>query len=217
MMRQRDRLFGSLGAAWVVAALGAAACGDNPASPTSPTPASTYVVTGLVTERTANGPVPVEGVVVRFSQGNASAITDSDGAYAISAPGGFVFMTFSKDGYVSRTTPVAPSADTRVDVELVRVRPSAYTISGIVYERTPSGNVPVDGVRVEDIYRHLVTVTDRDGRYSVVISPKEFSEFDGFMQLYLTKDGFQAQTKGVVINFDDAETRLDIEIVRQSH
>lgn len=95
-----------------------------------------YTLSGIVTERTTAGPVPVEGVLVagyRCSprcQGQQST-TDSNGAYSISLYTGENDIWVLKNGYDVDGPPpmrscencdaiVAINGDTRLDIELVR-------------------------------------------------------------------------------------------------
>lgn len=114
-----------------------ASCADSKnASPVSPDRGeATYTLSGVVSERTAAGPVPVEGVLVmgyRCSrcEGQEST-TDRNGAYSISLYAGENDIWVIKNGYDVDGPPpmrscencsaiVAINGDTRFDVELVR-------------------------------------------------------------------------------------------------
>ena len=86
-----------------------------------------------------------------------------------------------------------------------------YTLSGVISEVTPSGQVPVEGVLVEVICDCTSAVqaatTDATGVYRL-------SEFLGRQAryLWLSKKGYRADEISVTITTD---TRLDIELVRQ--
>ena len=87
--------------------------------------------------------------------------------------------------------------------------PGSFTLSGVVTEATPTGNVPVEGVTV---YRGVVTgyrsaTTDRNGFYSIL------GMFDGTDVVGTSKEGYaKTEHMGVSIKGD---TRFDIQIVRE--
>ena len=102
-----------------------------------------------------------------------------------------------------------------------------YSVSGVVFEITPSGRVPIDGVRVfeqpcDTIYHRCDgdlaqwATTDTNGFYRLSLSGGQTHFFwvskDGYRhdeQVAPTCDGcFRSLTIG-------ADTRLDIELVRQ--
>lgn len=86
-------------------------------------PPGTYALSGVVTEMTATGPVPLEGVGVYFlvSGGWRWASTDSSGSYEI--PGLYDLkssLAMIKDGYDSLKVIVTVTGNTRFDGQLVR-------------------------------------------------------------------------------------------------
>jgi len=90
---------------------------------TSQFPPGTPTLSGIVSELTSIGPVPVPGVNVyrAVTTGWRSATTDQDGLYRI--PGlidGTDSVQVSKDGYVTQQTRLTTGGDTRFDVQLVR-------------------------------------------------------------------------------------------------
>lgn len=92
-------------------------------SRTSVYPPGTYSLSGVVTEVTATGPVPLEGVGVYLlvSGGWRSATTDSSGSYEI--PGLYdlrATLSMMKDGYAPLTAIVVVAGNTRFDGQLVR-------------------------------------------------------------------------------------------------
>ena len=86
-------------------------------------PPGTYTLSGVVTEATSAGQVPVEGATVyrAYGSGWQDAVTDRSGPYQIH---GLYARTdkvsVSKDGYVTETTSVTIEGDTRFDTLLVR-------------------------------------------------------------------------------------------------
>ena len=86
-------------------------------------PPGSPTLSGVVSEVTAEGQVPVEGVklYVGISSGYREAITDKHGFYSI--PGLFTVRApvhLTKDGYETRDTRVSIDGDTRLDVQVVR-------------------------------------------------------------------------------------------------
>ena len=87
--------------------------------------------------------------------------------------------------------------------------PGSFTLSGVVTEATPRGNVPVEGVSV---YRGVSTgyrsaTTDRNGFYSIL------GMYDGTDVVATAKEGYaKTEHMGVAIKGD---TRFDIQLVRK--
>ena len=78
---------------------------------------------GVITEATAAGPVPLPGAGVFFSVGDGwrTAETDSDGRFEVPwLDNGFIEVVFQKAGYKSVTRQVSVTGHTRVDVQLGR-------------------------------------------------------------------------------------------------
>ena len=150
------------------------ACGpptwDPPDPPPPPPPPLNYTISGAVTEMTETGPVPVEGMRVTVSSTTLSAMTDANGLYSI--PGiktTSSAVSATKDGYTTVTTVVTATADTRLDIRVARI--VTYTLSGMAYEQTPEGRVPIPGIVLYcdacgDPQGHTFMTTDADGLYS---------------------------------------------------
>jgi hypothetical protein len=143
---------------------------DPPGEPPVPPVETTYTVSGAVSEMTDAGLVPVEGVRVTVSSSTLSAMTDVNGFYSIAGiRAGTIVVATSKDGYVAVATPVTATADTRVDIRVAKN--GYYTLSGMAYEQTASGRVPIAGIV---LYcdgcgapeGHTFVTTDADGLYS---------------------------------------------------
>ena len=86
-------------------------------------PPGSPTLSGVVSELTAEGQMPVEGVnlQVGISSGYRAAMTDRNGFYSI--PGLFTVRApihLTKDGYDKRDTRVSINGDTRFDIQLVR-------------------------------------------------------------------------------------------------
>ena len=111
------------------------------------------------------------------------------------------------------------------------------TLSGVVYEMTPTGRVPIEGVRVTD-YFHVYPapngVTDSHGFFSfrpVWVCPCSWAPWvdAGITSIWVDKDGYQLPAGQPASIFDKAvvkdsrlrdvkingDTRLDIELVRR--
>jgi len=86
-------------------------------------PPGTFTLSGVVTEATPNGQVPLEGVTVSrlYGSGWQDAVTDRSGFYQIH---GLYARTdkvsVGKDGYATATSVVTVDGDTRYDVQLAR-------------------------------------------------------------------------------------------------
>ena len=202
------------GAIAVSCAVSLAACGDTPSAPEPVRTPNT--LSGTVSEMSGNRPLGLEGAVVTHVATGQSVRTDRSGAYFISElPAGMTTVTVAKDGYDPVTTSVGVFGDARLNLQLVRRReplpPAA--LSGVVYETTAAGRVPVAGVHVEDSNTHISSTTDAEGRYRLVFEGIDRSLFDGSVSLYVAKQGYQTISRlemGV-----SGDTLLDIEIVRR--
>ena len=184
-------------------------CGRSPAVPT-PVPAPTRptsTLSGLVFAMAPAGLAPVAGAQVRLEIGSfrLDATTDPNGFYRMSGLyEGSSAVSTSRDGYDTDTRKVTINGDVRLDIGIVPRVP--HTLSGVVFELTPSGRVPVDGVRVHWSDHHVDDFTDATGVFS-------FSDvFNGVTTLYVSKDGYQEGARQVPINGD---TRFEIQLVRR--
>src|SRR5262249_52769812 len=151
-------------------------------------PAST--LSGLVFAMTPTGRKAVEGARVRVEIGSfhVDAQTDQNGLYRMTGLyEGSSSITTSRDGYDTDIRTATISGDVRLDIEVVPAVP--HTVSGAVFEITPSGRVPVEGVLVTGAWDYPVT-TDSNGLFSLSIcgdSPCLFYNGDR-LNLYLIKD-----------------------------
>lgn len=184
----------------------------SPSPPPAPAPPrATYILSGTVSEVSPIGQRAIDGVRLEVRGENTtnflSATTDKNGLYNI--PGlytGSSSLSVSLVGYVTDTKSVTISGDTRLDIQLVPRE--IYTLSGVVSEMTPTGQVPVEGVLVWEDYFHAPATTDTNGFY----------RFRGpygtglTIPLSFTKEGFQAKTGSVTVNGD---TQLDVQLVRR--
>jgi hypothetical protein len=200
----------------------------SPVGPTLPAPAEApLAVSGVVTENDhALGNV---GVEVFWSLGpgssmSSSGTTDLAGRYRIfGVPvGQTVWAVAHKDGYVQ---PCAASATTQtaatLNLELRSLAnlpaargasgPNTRTVSGRVYETTPSGRQPVAAARLDwiAVYYESVasTVTDATGLYLLCGLPQGPISYVG-----VVKQGY----RHVWASFDAGlDATVDIEISRQ--
>jgi hypothetical protein len=176
-----------------------------------------FVISGVVTEITDEGEMPVEGVRITESGTLTSAQTDSRGAYRL---GGLRRSTFnllmSAPGYVNASKSVTASSDLQLDLRVVRIQ--SFVLSGMVYESTAGGRVPLGGVVLYcdgcgSPVGHTFETTDADGlyRFAWTLNGKNWIQF-------ISKDGYRyagpIETFGipVIVNGD---TRFDIELVRR--
>jgi hypothetical protein len=87
------------------------------------------------------------------------------------------------------------------------------TISGVIFEITPSGRVPVEGVYVTGPWDYPV-FTDRNGSFSLSAcgnSPCLFHNGELFTA-YVSKNGYQPAIVQATVNGD---TQLDIQLMRR--
>jgi hypothetical protein len=145
----------------------ASAC-SSPNAPSAPT---TYTVSGTVSEVTAAGVQPVEGAQIEETATHQRTTTDANGVYHISGLQALSHsISASKSGYATTSSMVIISGDTHLDLRIVRIeRVFTYTLAGVVFERTPDGQLPVSGASIVlgEGYPDLTATTDSDGRFSI--------------------------------------------------
>ena len=170
---------------------GSTALAPSPVAQASPQPPPqpTYTLSGLVFIETPTGRVPLERVRIdetnSYGTAHGSATTGSDGLYSIPR------LSADTDSVSVRRWDVVTSAqtvtiagDTRLDIEL-----PTYTLSGVVFERTPTGTEPIEGVEVYcdgcgSPYGHTFSYTDAQGFYSFLCT------FSGTNPLLVRKAGY---------------------------
>jgi hypothetical protein len=165
---------------------------------------------------TAAGPSPIEGARVNAGSG-LSATTDAGGLYRIPGlPATTSLISVTKGGYVTQAKTVTMSADTLLDIRLDRI--VSYTLSGLVYELTEAGQVPIEGVEVYcdscgSPDGHTFVDTDADGFYSLSWTT------NGVHPLLVRKAGYAlAVTRdpsGRISATVNGDTRFDIQLVRR--
>ena len=204
-----------------IAAVGLAGCGSSSSTPTMPTqltqpmPATqpTYTLSGMVFLETPTGRIPLRGARVEEMNSHRSATTGSDGLYSISgliAAGASV--SASRWDVVTYTTTLAIDGDTKLDIEL-----PTYTLSGVVFERAPTGTAPIEGVEVYcdgcgSPFGHTFAHTDADGIYRFAYT------YSGTNPLQVGKPGYGdpvGETPGRRQPMVTGNTRFDIELVRR--
>jgi hypothetical protein len=86
--------------------------------------------------------------------------------------------------------------------------PGTPTLSGVVSERTPKGQAPVEGAEVWRLagYGWRSATTDENGRYRMP------GLYDGSDRVVTSKNGYVEQETAVMIHGD---TRYDVQLVRQ--
>ena len=215
-------------AALVAAALFIIAGCESSSNPASPPPSKaalvapqTFTLSGVVTEASAAGVVPVSGVLIQETRSQRSVMSDTEGRYSLSGvPAGGGLVRISKDGYVASTNSFAVSADTTMNVRITRTK--HYVLSGLVFEMTANGKRAVEGVQLYcdscgSPFGHTFTSTDAGGRYQFAWS------LDGQHPLQVWKDGYAlAQPEGSDANAAKhvtanvhGDTQFDIEVVRR--
>jgi hypothetical protein len=164
------------------------------------------------------------GSLVVSSGLNTTTITlDGDGRYQLSVADG-AELTLMAEPYQPCVVLVEARADTTIDVHAVsspaqlganlpQALPASVPIlSGVVYEYTPDGRVPVPGARVSlDVLgwdtTAATTLTDSDGRYVLCAVPRRT-----LMTIFASATGFQTfQLSGDLIG----RTSMDIALRRQ--
>jgi hypothetical protein len=148
-------------------------------------------------------------------------MTDSNGFYSLSgAHGADNLVSTTKAGYVSYRRTVTISGDTQLDIRVDRI--VSYVLSGVVFEVTEGGQMPIEGVEVYcdgcgSPVGHTSVLTDADGSYS-------FSwTFNGLNPLFVTKAGYAiVDPTGTLLDREgrvqvtvNGDTRFDIQLVRR--
>lgn len=188
--------------------------------PTTPSSPTLHTLTGTVTEMTSSGPMPLEGAVVRDLGSGQESTTDGSGVYALSGlPATTRAVLASKVSYASISRTVALTADARLDFELGRI--ITHTLSGVVFEMTPGGRLPVAGVTLYcdgcgSPVGHTYTESDANGQYRFEWSP------NGSTPLWVSKAGYAlagnqplGTMPGYIVPTVEGDTRFDIELVRR--
>ena len=190
--------------------------------PTAPSPTSApgpaYTLSGVVSERTPGGAVPLVGAQVREERSGRQALTDASGFYEITgltSPSSAVIAT--KTGYVTLRRDVTVSSNSRVDLEVNLLE--LQTLSGVVFETLGAERVPIAGVSVYcdscgGPFGHTYTDTDAAGAFSFGWAN------NGPTPLIVRKDGYRlttvgGPTTGWIVAPVNGDTRFDIELVRQ--
>jgi hypothetical protein len=180
-MRKWRALLAVSMAAWV------AGCNDSPRTPTGPSPPSaspgTFLVSGVVTEMVdgMSRPLADRSVWLWVSQdrggGGRSLATDHDGRYSARVPKSRVFATsLSSDRQQPCVATVAVDKDATLDVQVVPSGSAANPptaasplITGVVYETTQTGRIPVRRALValdESLDNYVAwTYTDDEGHF----------------------------------------------------
>lgn len=178
----------------------------------------TFTISGDITEMTEAGPVPVAEMLVAEPSTRTSTLTDENGSYTLAGIRAMsTAISTSKPGYVNETKPLTVSGDTRFDIRVARIGP--FTLSGIVYEQTSDGRVPLEGVVLYcdscgSPVGHTFVTTDSDGFYSLswVLNGKTFLQF-------ISKEGYRyagpIEQLGIPVMINGSNTRFDIELVRR--
>ena len=178
---------------------------NNGPSSNAPTPPrGERTISGVVTERTASGAQRPFAAQVNawvdtgrfgysYMWANGPRTSGADGRYELTAlpESARVIVQVYKEGYFQQCAapPVQMTADAVVDVELipralvsaspdsVTDKPGFRSISGVIYENTPSGRLPGPGVFVD--YEHImdspgaITLSDANGRYLLCGIPND--------------------------------------------
>jgi hypothetical protein len=184
------------------------ACSGTPTAP-GPLPAPTRptsTLSGIVFAAAPGGLAPVAGARVRLEIGSfrVDATSDQNGLYSLSGLyEGSSTVSTTKDGYDTDTRTVVISGDVRLDIRVVpRV---GHTLSGFVFEVTPAGRVPVEGVLAVLLQDQYLT-TDSNGFFSLD------DVYNGDHTASLSKDGFQPLHQTIRVS---GNTRIEFQLVRR--
>jgi len=187
-----------------IVALSAACGSEHVQPPTAPTPQPpTFALTGTVMEARAGGRSPAWNVTVEISPRHLT-LTDRAGNFSI--PGlaeGTHVLHVRGFLYEPLSTTVRIQGDTRIDLEIVPL--PIYAVSGIVYEETEDGPIPVPGVFVNNSDIHDSVRTDASGAYRVLA-------LRGVAQISFSKSGYVDQARAVVM---EGDVRLDVKLVHR--
>jgi hypothetical protein len=181
------------------------ACGSElptaPSPPAPPPPA--FTLTGTVMEARADVRTPARDIPVEISPTHRT-ITDSAGNFSIpDLAEGTHMLHVRALLYEPLSTTVRIQGDTRIDLEIVPL--PIYAVSGIVYEDTEDGPVPVPGVFVNNSEIHATATTDATGAFRVFA-------LRGVAQISFSKSGYVEQARAIVM---DGDVRLDVKLVRR--
>jgi len=193
-----------------------------PGPPPPGAPLATYSLSGVVSEMTPMGLVAVEGVTVQEANSRRQTLTDAAGLYSFAGlSGSSNSVSASKPGYLTQTRTLSISGDTRLDLQVDRIVTN-NTLSGVVFEATAGGRVPIEGV---EIYcdscgspdGHTLVYTDANGAYRLDWTP------NGDNPLFVTKAGYEIldpngtlrDRYGRITATVHGDTRFDIELVRK--
>jgi len=208
-----------------LAVLLSACDGRTSVSPTPPpagvmTPSSvTYTLYGAVSEETTTGAAPIAGARVVDGSGG-TATTDANGHYSISGlPASSRLISVTRGGFLTGTRTITMTGDTQLDIRLERVQ--SYVLSGVVFEITDAGRVPLEGV---ELYcdscggpdGHTYVRTNADGFYSL-----EWTA-NGVHPLFVTKAGYEIldpngtrDAIGRISATVPGDTVFDVQLVRR--
>ena len=149
------------------------------------------------------------------------ATTDANGFYSLSGlSAANTSVSVNKPGYVADRRTVTISGDTQLDIRVDRI--VSYVLSGVVFEVTESGQVPIEGVELYcdgcgSPVGHTFVLTDAAGLYS-------FSwTLNGPNPLFVTKAGYAIvdpsrmllDREGRVKVTVNGDTRFDIQLERR--
>jgi hypothetical protein len=195
--------------------------GDSASMPVMPTPVPqpTYSLSGVVFIETPKGRVVLQGVRVEEANSHQTAISDREGIYTLTGlHAASNSLSASRWDKVAYATTLTITGNSRLDIEL-----PTYTLSGVAFERTPTGTAPIGDVEVYcdgcgSPYGHTAVYTDATGFYSLSYA------YSGTNHLLIRKDGYgdpAGQPAGPVQGYlsrqamVNGDTTFDIELDRR--
>jgi hypothetical protein len=106
----------------------------------------------------------------------------------------------------SPVSPTSPSASLAPTTPSAPASQLPNILSGVVFEVTPTGVMPIEGVQVEEYDRHQFSTTDANGFYRIS------GVSAGRIGVGFEKEGYQSSRSTVTVNGD---TRFDIQAIRR--
>lgn len=197
--------------------------GSTPISPgpLAPPATQTYSLSGSVSEMLAAGGEPIEGARITEASSGRTTITDANGRYTIDGlTATSRSVQVAKDGYVGATRTVAMTGDTQLDIRLARL--AHNVLSGVVYELTAAGRIPIEGVELYcdscgSPVGHTFVYSDENGAYRFEWTP------DGMHPLFVRKAGYEIfdpagtlrDAHGRITATVRGDTQFDVQLVRR--
>ena len=106
----------------------------------------------------------------------------------------------------SPVSPTSPSASLAPTTPPAPASQLTHVLSGVVFEVTTTGVMPIEGIQVEEYVRHQFATTDANGFYRIS------GVSTGRIGVGFEQEGYQSSRSTVTVNGD---TRFDIQAIRR--